>query len=148
MTNMSADHDAFEEEFGVDGDVRSVLPEGEYEVVCTGAEIIELYKFGRARKLFLHFQVYGGEHNGTRLFLPMTAPAKGEKMGRGSKLYANYMIANGSPPARRDRVSLKVFKGRVFQVRVKTVCPAFESGKLKPESFHYSIVAELLERLA
>src|SRR5574337_259617 len=147
--NSDGDHDdGFNEEFGIDGDARPVLPEGEYEAVCTGAEIVELYKFGRSRKLFLHFQVYGGKHAGVRLFLPMTAPAKGDKIGRGSKLYANYLIANGHPPGRRDRVSLKVFKARLFRVKVKTVCPTFENGRLKPERFHYSIISELLERMA
>lgn len=145
---MNCDRDSFNEEFGVHGDTRPVLPEGEYEAACTTAEFIEFYKFGRARKLFLHFQVYGGEHDGTKLFLPMTAPPKGERVGRGSKLYANYLIANGHPPGRRDRVSLKVFKGRLFRVKVKTVCPMFENGKPKPEQFHYSIVSELLARLA
>lgn len=145
---MTADRDPFNEEFGVDGDARPVLPDGEYEAVCTSAEVVEFYKFGRARKLFLHFQIYSGEHAGTRLFLPMTAPATGEKVGRGSKLYANYLIANGHPPGRRDRISLKVFKGRLFRVMIKTVSPTFENGRLKPERFHYSIISELLERLA
>ncbi len=139
----------FEEEFGVSSDARAFIPEGMYEAVCTGAEVVELYKFGRSPKLFLHFQIYEGVYKGTPLYLPMTAPTKGGKVGIGAKLYANYVIANGGkPPGRRDRLSLKVFKHRLFRVRVRTVVPRFEDGTPKPERFHYSIVSELHERLA
>ncbi len=141
--------EAFGEEFSVGGDARPLIPEGVYEAVCTSAESVELFKFGRSRKLFLHFEVYEGEHKGTPLYLPMTAPKQGGKVGVGSKLYASYLIANGGrPPGRRDRLAIKVFKHRLFRVRVRTVRPRFEDGTPKPDRFHYSVIAELLERLA
>ncbi len=139
----------FDEEFSVGGDARPLIPEGQYVAACTDAEIVELFKFGRSRKLFLHFEVNEGMHKGTSLFLPMTAPEKTGKVGVGSKLYASYLIANGGrPPGRRDRLAIKVFKHRLFRVRVRTVRPRFENGTPKPARFHYSVIAELLERLA
>jgi hypothetical protein len=145
----AANRDPFDEEFGVNQDPIALIAEGCYEAACVGAEIIELFKFGRSRKLFLHFEIYSGEYRGVRLFMPMTAPHIGGKVGRGSKLYSSYMIANGGrPPGRRDRLPLRVFRQRLFRVRVKTVRPAFSDGQPKPDRFHYSIVAELLEQLA
>lgn len=140
--------DAFGAEFAVGGEPRVLLPEGQYEGVCVGAELVEMFKFGKARKAFLCFELYNGAHAGKRLFMPMAAPPNGHKIGRGSKLYANYLIANGQPPGRRDRVSLKVFQNRLFRVMVKTVKPTFENGTPKPAFFHYSIISELIERLA
>lgn len=139
--------DAFGAEFAVDGEPRVLLPEGEYQAICIRAEVAEMFKFGRARKIFLHFELYGGAHAGQRLFMPMAVPPSGHKIGRGSKLYANYLIANGQPPGRRDRVSLKVFQNRLFRVMVKSVVPLFADGTPKPPLFHYSVVAELLEPL-
>ncbi len=147
-TGAPAQRDSFEAEFSVDGEPRVLLPAGEYQAVCVRAEVVEMFKFGRSRKVFLHFELYGGAYAGQRLFMPMAIPQKGHKIGRGSKLYANYLIANGQPPGRRDRLSLKVFKNRLFRVMVKSVVPLFEDGTPKPPWFHYSRVGELLERLA
>lgn len=140
--------DGFSEEFDVD-DARPLIPEGIYEAACYHATFIELFKFGNARKLFLSFKVYGGEHAGTRLFLAMAAPPQGGKIGVGSKLYQHYLIANGGrPPGRRDRPSMRVFKDKLFRLRVRTVIPRFEDGKPKPTQFRYSVVSELIERIA
>ena len=141
--------EGFEEEFGISGEARTLVPEGLYEAACTDAEIVELFKFGRSRKLFLHFEINSGEHRGKAVFLPMGAPKQGGKVGVGSKLYATHLIANGGkPPGRRDRLTLKVFKQKLFRVQIRTVQPTFQDGSPKPSQFHYSIVAELLERLA
>ena len=148
MTSAQDPAAGFEEEFGIGGDARPLIPEGVYEAVCTGAEFVELYKFGKSRKLFLHFEVYSGEHRGATLFLPMVAPSPRGKVPVASKLYANYLVANGGcPPGRRDRLSLKVFKRRLFRVGVTNVKPKFQDGTPKPAQFHYSIVAELKEPL-
>lgn len=141
--------DGFDVEFGVADDPRPLLEEGVYEAACVRAEIIEFHRFGKARKIILHFEIVGGAHGGERVFFPMSALKPGGRVGRGSKLYASYLIANGGkPPGRRDRLSLKVFKHKLFRVRLGTAQPRFEDGKLKPQQFHYSIVSELLERLA
>lgn len=141
--------DGFEEEFEIGAEARPLIPEGVYEAACTGAEILELFKFGRSRKLFLHFTVYEGTYAKTPLFLAMPAPKQGGKVGIGSKLYGSYLIANGGrAPGRRDRLSLRIFKNKLFRVRVRTVIPRFEDGMPKPLQFHYSIVSELIERLA
>jgi len=135
-------------EFEVGDDPRPLVSDGQYEAACVGAEVVEFFKFGRSRKALLHFEIYSGPEQGKRLFLPMVAPRPGEKVRRGSKLYANYLVANGGvPPGRRDRISLKIFKRRLFRVMIKTVRPRFEDGSEKPELFHYSVVSELLERL-
>lgn len=139
--------DGFSEEFDVD-DARPLIPDGLYQAACYHAQFVELFKFGKARKLFLWFKVYEGAHAGTRLFLAMAAPPKGGKMGVGSKMYQQYLIANGGkPPGRRDRPTMRVFKEKLFRVQVKTVVPRFEDGTPKPTQCHYSIVSELLERL-
>lgn len=138
----------FDEEFVVGGDPRPVLPDGEYQAVCVGAEILRFRMFGSSRKVMLHFKLYGDQYAETPLFLPLVAPQEGQKIGRGSKLFAAYLVANGQPPARRDRITLRVFKNRLFRILVRTVKPRFQDGTVKPESFFYSVVAELLERLA
>lgn len=140
---------AFAEEFQVSRDPRPLIPDGVYEAVCNRAEVVEFFKFGRARKIILHFEIYGGDHTGSVLFLAMACPRVGGKVGIGSKLYANYLIANGGiAPGRRDRMTLSIFKRRMFRVMVKTVKPRFEDGAEKPGRFHYSIISELIERLA
>lgn len=145
---MTPDRDPFNEELAVEGEARPLLPEGEYEVACIGAEYATFHRFGKARKLVLHFEIYGGDYTGSRLFMAMTAPGKGEKVKRASKLYANYLIASSQPPGWRDRLSYRVFKGGLFLATIKTVKPTFETGAPKPALFHYSVVGELLERLA
>lgn len=146
-TGSPVQRDSSEAEFAVDGEPRVLLPEGTYEAICVKVEVVEMFKFGRARKIFLHFELYGGAHAGQRLFMPMAIPPKGHKIGRGSKLYQNHLLAANGQLGRRDRLALKVFTDKLFRVRVRTVRPAFEDGTPKPALFHYSIISELVERL-
>jgi len=136
-------------------DPRPLIPErDDYQAACVDAEIVTFEKFGKSRKVLLHLEIAEGEYKGTVLFCAMQLPARDEKgrqkpVTRGMKLYQHYCIANGNQaPKRRDRVSLNVFKHRLFRVSVRTAKPRFNTGHAKPDRFAYSVVDELLERLA
>jgi hypothetical protein len=57
------------------------------------------------------------------------------------------VIANqGQAPGRKDRMTLKKFTGKLFNVRVVTVLKAFD-GEIHPAGLRYSKVDAILELL-
>jgi len=73
------------------------------------------------------------------------APKKG--IGRAScKFYQCWVVASGRKPDRFDRMSTRVFRGKVFRALVR---PVTNTAKNLPRSplLQYSVVDVLLERL-
>lgn len=122
-------------------DVPPLIPAGEYEVTFHGAEEKRLW--GKNR-LFLHFRVaQQGEYLGQALFMAVTMPTNGS-FSISSKYLAQWSLAAGNRPARRDRLSTKVFRGKLFLARVRTVKNGHD-GKERSASWHYSVIDSLLE---
>lgn len=138
----------------VDGDIElectvdspPLIPEGNYELGFLKADRND-HLWGRS-KLFLRFQVLdAGEHHGKVLVMAMNFPRNGS-ISLSSKFLQQWTIAAGAPPGRRDRLSTKAFRGKVFVGKVRTVTQyVHSSGKLKerdPSTF-YSVIDHLIE---
>ncbi len=122
-------------------DVSPLIPDGNYEVVFHRAEEKRLW--GKTR-LFLHFRVsQQGEHVGKDLFMSAVMPTNG-RFSISSKYIAQWSLAAGIRPSRLDRLSTKVFRGKLFLARVRTVISGHD-GKERAPSWHYSIIDTLLE---
>ncbi|GEM_PF-3357882 len=156
--HVNADNDLT---FEVEDDPRPLIAEGIYLGLCKKVEFVPIAKFGNAPRLFLWFSIFplGAQpiESMASLYLVCTAPRKWDKeakrwvntpLGRGSRLYRAFVIANGSAPTRRDRLSMKVFLGKLFQVSVRTVRPTRSDGREHDSALHYSVVDELLIREA
>jgi hypothetical protein len=120
------------------------IPEGEYEAICYGAEIGRAW--GNIPKLFLQFNIVGGEKDGTRLFMACTY-VKG-KCKKRSKLYGQYMILHGRPLSKKDKPHPKRFVGKMYRVKVRDVNPKESDNTLKPDIFKYSVVDRIIEVIA
>lgn len=101
---------------------------------------------GKAR-LFLWFQIVEPtEYAGQQIYLCCPKPEKG-RFGIGSKFVEAWRVAAGQWPARRDRLSTKVFRGSYFRAAVRTVTRN-QHGDERPENDHYSKIDRLIERVA
>jgi hypothetical protein len=116
---------------------------GEYEVRCLEAKI---YRDPRIRRWVCRLrcalvldperEVYGFPNLGT---------GEKPKAGRGSKYWRYWVIANGSPPRKRQIMSTRIFKDKIFLVRVGTVEDRSDGSK-HLESEKYSTIQEILEK--
>ena len=135
-------------EFPSLAEMPALLPEGVYEMAFVRAEKYE-FKSWKRWKIFLWFQVVtSGNELGQKLYMGCTAPGKG-RVALGSKYWLAWTVAAGRRPERRDRLSTKIFRGKVFLGRVRTVKKktdkdGYHTARL-PEQY-YSTIDELIER--
>jgi len=127
------------EEFVCGEDYKPLVPNRKYEAVCIDYD--QSFVMGKFRKLFLHFKITEpGEHYGKTVFMAFNMPYN-KKIKQGSKYYKTYVFANGNQrPTRNAIMSPRIFKGRVFEIKTRTVEPKFSDGKPMPRHFHYSVV--------
>ena len=76
-------------------------------------------------------------------FLNLGSEAKA-RAGRRTKYWAAWIRANGGPPQRGDRLSPKVFSGRVAIVRVEDTAKTHDRGTLDSECA-YSVIRDVIE---
>jgi hypothetical protein len=137
---MSRKEPPHDEIFGT-ADLSPLLPEGEYEVQFVGYRKVSMFRV----KIFLDFNVISsGAGNGEKLYLCCQWH---KKYTDSSKFLRMWILAAGRRPDRFDRLSMEVFKGKVFRAVVRTVD---RDSKQRPLSRHqqYSIIDELKEVLA
>jgi hypothetical protein len=140
---------------GCAGDPR--MPDGIYTVRCIDVELVKM-RFGRqvSQKIVLHFEVTGGAHDGARLryFIPRPESKRGPAPS--SKFVRAWTIASGRPPARRERMSTRVFLDKAYRVATRTVIEGARTqrsmadrkgGVPLADVVRYSVVDSLLERL-
>lgn len=127
----------------------SLIPPGEYDVVFVKAHSM---KFGRGKRLITYWKIQdlSSEYHGTELIMGLQYPKKGKKWGTLSKMTQCYRIAVGRDPDQFDtgRVSINVFKKKLFRAQVVTVTKGNDSKGRKqdersPEN-HYSVIQTLL----
>lgn len=128
-------------------DIPPLLPEGEYEVVFVRAE--EKVLWGRP-KVFLQFRIMRAcdqacDAIGQKLFMAATLPKHG-RLSISSKYLQQWILASGRRPARRDRLSTRVFQQKVFLATVRTVRKGSD-GSVLPVSSQYSVIDRLLKVL-
>ena len=135
------------------GKERPLIPDGIYEAQCIKAKMAEVGVLttkgtsARTPKAVLTFRITQGEHKGFEI--PMFLNANYHRIPFGSKLYQYWVIANdGKRPNRKDRLSLRVFEGHIFEIKVTTVKGRMGDNREKPPALWYSRVDEVLEKLA
>ena len=94
-------------------DYRPLIPNKTFEAQCISYDAG--FSIGRARKLFLHFQISEpGEYNGKKLFMAFNMPTD-DKIRPGSKYYKTWVLVNGwRKPSRNTKMSPRIFKGKIF----------------------------------
>jgi hypothetical protein len=129
-------------DLGQVGHVPAMVPDATYQMGFVRAE---RGHFENRQRIFLWFRIVtAGDHFGTELYLVCPCPTSGGKIfGLGSKLVAAATVALGQRPKRRDRLSTRIFAGKVFLTRTRTVTRDHKA-KERPKEDHYSVVAELL----
>jgi hypothetical protein len=94
----------------------------------------------KTRRLVLTFEILQSKYTGARLdFICELRTTKHSKFMR------TWEIANGGPAKRRDRLSLNVFRNRLFRVSVRDVIKDRHQRTLARP---YSIIDSILEREA
>lgn len=117
-----------------------LIPDGDYEVVVVGHDKASFYDHN---KLYLKVKVITGSYSGTELFMPFN---QADKIRPSSKYYREWVKANnGIAPAKNDRMSARVFKGKALLVTTRTVDTNNKQAKFSGNS--YSIVKEIKEVL-
>lgn len=116
------------------------VPEGEHQAIVTRYDRCEFY---RRKKLYLWFKIVDGTNEGPEIFMPFNVYSK---IVRNSKYYKAWVTAKGSKPKKNDRMSPKVFKGKVFLIKVRTVMKGRELEALGEDK--YSVVDDIIGVLA
>lgn len=124
-----------------DGNYPPSIPEGQYEISFLKAE--EKIMWG-GWKLFLWFRITTlGEYQGTNLY--MVCPVnKNGKWSPSSKFFHAWVLAAGRLPDRFDRMSTKIFRGKIFRSKIETVKKTWRGTQHLP-AMRYSIIKELVE---
>jgi hypothetical protein len=126
-------------EFTMKDQLQPHLPEGEYLVEFLRHEERTQWK---AKKLLLWFKIFlGNKFQGVELFMSCPIPQK--KWGSGSKFIRAWALATGKLPDRFDRVSTKVFRGKIFNAQVRTVTKDSAQNDI-PAAAQYSIIDHLI----
>lgn len=123
-------------------EIPPIVTPGKYEVAFLRAERkANLWGRGRA---FLHFRITEpGPFFGVTLFMSTTLPPAG-RFSLSSKFLQQWSLAAGRRPARRDRLSTNVFRGKRFLAAVRTV--VHDSAGLDREAtWQYSVIDRLIE---
>lgn len=130
------------QDLGQVGHVPALVPDADYQMGFIRAE---RGHFKNRERIFLWFQITSpGEQFGVQLYLVCPCPANGGKIfGLGSKLVEAATIALGQRPKRRDRLSTRIFAGKVFLARTRTVTRDYNEQQ-RPKGDHYSVIAALL----
>jgi hypothetical protein len=122
-------------------DIPPLVPKGLYEVVFVRAE--EKILWGR-KKVFLHFRIMqAGDYLGQVLFMAVTFPSNG-RFAVSSKYLQQWSLAAGKRPARRDRLSTKVFRNKSFLAQVRTV-EKDSAGEERSLLAQYSVIDKLIQ---
>jgi hypothetical protein len=141
-----------------DEDAPPRLSEGEYVARVVHIKIFDkFFKVGRDTKttdrLILMFRIVEGPHAGTDVpfYAPMPKSTGRRHQGRHvpakSKFWRAWTVANGAPPKRHDRMSLSVFKHRLFLVTIRDVVKDRGQNRLS-ETIRHSVVEAIVERIA
>jgi hypothetical protein len=129
-------------EFQCHGDIPTAVPDGDhYEAIFIKAE---RSSFKTQQKLYLWFEIITpGDFFGQTFFMPFNVPPK-EKWTASSKYWKTWVFVANRRPTRADRMTTRIFRGRVFRVRMRIVCKSADQRERTPAQ-QYSVVDEILE---
>jgi hypothetical protein len=128
-------------------DAPPLIPEGRYQAAYTHHET---GLFVKSPRVFLHFRIVGGSHDGKRLYRAFRVErlnGRARKNGtfrvrHSSELFRQFVRVTGERE-RPDRIALSRLKSCVLQVSVRTVTTDSRQREL-PEALRYSVVDEML----
>jgi hypothetical protein len=119
----------------------ALIPNGDYIAQCVDYEATKSRIWNR-RILRLQFKLLDGQkYSGFILSCYVNYP---EKIGRASKYFLFWCIANGGVPSRKGRMNPRVFKDHIFKIRTRMVEKNNRQQPL-PAYAHYSVIDEILE---
>src|SRR5262245_44495396 len=123
----------------------ALIPEGAYEIRTVRVE--RSRQWGRTI-VYVHCEILGGPHDGTKLFWTATAlPPARKRIPLSSKLMRAWIMTTARRPAPGEHPSEGMLVHKRFRVSVETVTRDSRGHPL-PAAARYSIVRDLLERLA
>lgn len=124
------------------GEPRPLIPEGNYKARVIGYKK-KNYRWGE--KIEFKFQIDEPcEYKGIELSMYMNVY---KKYNPASTYYEAWVIAKGSKPPRKDKMTPRIFLGGLFEVIVTTVKPKHKDGSYKKEILHYSKIDEIKDRI-
>jgi hypothetical protein len=128
--------------FPTNGYIPPAIPDGDqYQVVFTKAETKS--QWGQ-QKIFLWFKmITPGNWISESFYMVCTVPPNC-RWTPSCKYWRVWVLANGTRPNRRDRMSTAVFRHKIFRVRLRTVRKNAKQIALSPAQ-QYSVVDELLD---
>lgn len=131
-------------EFLCNSDIPPAIPDGEhYEVKFVRAEQTHQWN---SDKVVLWFEMLTpGQWEEAEFFMACNVRLDG-KWGPSHKFAQAWILANGERPKRRDRMSTKVFRDKVFRARMRAVTKDANQRDRTPAQ-QYSVVDELLEQV-
>ena len=140
MKKESQNDETEELSFDLPISLRPCIPAGVYEAIFVRAEQKKMWT---KTKLFLWFQIItSGDYHGVQLYLVCNLP---QIITNSSKYCRTWAKAKGRQPDRRDRMTTNVFRGKAFQVLVRTVTTTSKQRELPPQS-HYSVIEEIIQK--
>ena len=120
------------------------IDDGEYDAVCYATETGR--SFGGRRDIFIKFRIYEGEFGSAEVNLICTYPDG--KMSPRHKYYQQWVLANGKPPRKNQRLARKIFLNRMFRIKVRTTRRTYtNTNKPLPDHMQYSVVDTIIEPL-
>jgi hypothetical protein len=120
------------------------IPPGNYQAACIGWQGPEWVRAYRRWSIRLEFVLLTDE-TVISAFYNLGNDAAEPHMGRRSRFYTLWCLANGEPPRRGQRMDPKLFVDPSLQYLVR-VADAVKDGRgeLKPNALIYSQVADVL----
>jgi len=128
-------------------DAPPLIPPGRYQAVYQHHETA---LFSKPPRVYVHFRIVGGEHDGARLYRAYRVErlnGRGRKNGtfkvrHTSELFRQFVRVTGGSE-RPDRIALSRLRSCVLLVSVRTVETDYRQRAL-PEALRYSVVDEML----
>jgi hypothetical protein len=114
---------------------------GEYELCCTEAKVYKDPGLGvwKCRLRFKNFML----EDFPEIFGFINLGKDPKPPGRRSRYAREWAIANDGPPAKRRRMSPRIFKNKMFVVDVGWVQPTQHNGQTHTKHSRYSLVKEI-----
>ena len=121
------------------------IPPGDYRAVCIGWQGPEWVRAFRRWSLRLEFSLLA---DGTLVsgFYNFGSDSTGPRIGRKSRFYAAWCVANGEMPRKGERMTLETFTdpSLLYTVRVADAVKDTKEAA-KPDAMVYSRVTEILK---
>ena len=120
------------------------IPEGECKAICYTVE--SGIGPGGRESIYVRFRIYEGEYEVVKLF--MACPRPKGKLRERHKLLTQWKMANGGKPKKGQRISPKIFKGKLYLITVRdTKSRNPNTNEIRPKIQQYSVVDYIKETL-